>query len=83
MPVLPVHGHLRPERGHFLGEGAVRLVSQQLRPLDQHVPRRGVETRDLLVAQARGELRWRETRPMQDLVGIRVADPAEEPRIRE
>ena len=57
--------------------------AQALQPLLQRRLRRVVEPHDLFRAQLLGELHGRELRAVQDLVGVRVADAAEEPRVGE
>src|SRR5690606_5182199 len=62
---------------------ARRLGAQPIRPLGEHRARRLEEARELLLAQLIAPPHRRELRAVQDLVRVRVADPAEQALIRE
>ena len=80
-PEPAVHRHPRTERGHLLGEAVARLGAQAIRPLEEHLTRGGEEPLGLVLLQLLGQGQRREAGAMEDLVGIGVADPAEEMRI--
>src|SRR5688572_25885616 len=74
----PVHGELRPERGDAFWKRTRRFAPQPLQPIPQHALRAFVQARDLLVRELPAERDRRKARRVQDLVGVRIADAAEE-----
>ena len=83
LAVLAVHGHLRPEGGHLLGELLAGVPAQPLRPVEKRLLRRVVKAGDLRVGEPRRERDGGELRRVEDLVGVRVSDAGEERRIRQ
>src|SRR5690606_21318094 len=73
-------GHLGLERRHVLGERA-GAGAEARGPLLEHRPGRLEQTRHLFVVQLLREAHRRHLRSVQDLVGVGVADAAEEARI--
>ena len=59
------------------------LCAQQRGPLSQHFARCLEQARDLRRSQRARERQRRELRSMQDFIRIRIADAAEQPRIRQ
>ena len=81
--VSPMHRHLRAKRGDFLREPVAGLASESLGPLAEGRLGGGVKSRDLRLGEAAGELDRREPGGVQDLVGVGISDPGEEPRVGE
>jgi hypothetical protein len=78
-----VHRHVGPEGGDALRELAVRALPKPQYPVVERGPDGLEEPRVLAIAQ-RSRLPYRrELRPVEDLVGVRVADAGEDVRIRE
>ncbi len=79
------NAHGRPSRRRnavtLLGNSPPLCVAQPRRPLREHVERRSMQARALLVREPRRQHHRRQPRAMQDLVGVRVADAAQEPRV--
>src|SRR4051812_44406617 len=80
-PVATVDRHAASERGHLLRKAVPRLLPQAVGPFRQHHHGGVVQPRHLFVYQPAGELQRRELRAVQNLVGVRITDPAEEPGI--
>ena len=78
-----MHRHLRAKRGDFLWEPVAGLASESLGPLAEGRLGGGVKSRDLRLGEAAGELDRREPGGVQDLVGVGISDPGEEPRVGE
>ena len=79
-----VHRHLRPERGDLLREavaGLARSRSVHSRERRRASPRTGASI--VVVVERARQRERREPRAVQDLVGVGVADAAEEARIGE
>ena len=57
--------------------------AQPFHPLRQHLAHGSVKLIDRLVRQSRCQLQRRQPRPVEDLIGIRIPDAAEQPRVRE
>jgi len=81
--VAAVHRHRGAERGYLFGEGIGGLGADAIGPFEERRARRVVEPRDFRIAQLLRHRDWRELRAMQDLVGVRIADSAEDVRIGE
>ena len=76
-----MHGHSLAERGHALGKTAGGLAPESLDPVGERGARRLEQPRQLLVGELAGELDRRQARAVQDLVTVRVADPAQHARV--
>jgi hypothetical protein len=76
-----VHGHGRPERRDAFGKLLARLLAQPGDPLAQYRPRGLVEPSHLVVGERLTQLHRGQARAVQDLVGVRVANPAEDARV--
>src|SRR4030095_14805999 len=76
-------GHLRPEGCDLLGQAVPGLLAQTLDPLGQCGARGREEALDLTIIQAPRHFDRRQLGPVQDLVGICIADAAEQPGICE
>src|SRR5262245_25010229 len=81
--VTAVHRHLGAKGGHALGKIRPALRAQTLGPLHEHGARSLTKTGDLLIRQLAREDERRQTRAMQDLVRIGVADSRKEAGIGE
>lgn len=77
LAMAPVHGHLVVERSDPFGELLSRLAPQPVGPVDQGSPDGLVEPHDLFSAQGIRQLERRQSRAVQDLVRVGVADAAE------
>ena len=73
-----VDGHAGTKRGDLLGEIVAGLGSKPVGPLLEDSRHRLAQAFDLVVRQLRGQRQWRQSGAMEDLVGIGVADAAEE-----
>ncbi len=78
-----MHRHALAEGGDALREAVARLGTEPLDPGRERGARRVVEARDRVVVERCREHDGRETRRVEDLVGVRVADPREERRVGE
>src|SRR5439155_24717289 len=83
LAVAPVDGHPFAERRDPLGELRTGLPPQPFAPVEQRRARGLEEARALRVRELPRELHGRQARPMKDLGGVGVADPAEEPWVGE
>src|SRR5262249_43854468 len=83
LAVAPVRSHVAAEGGDTLGKFSASLSPEALDPIEECASRGLEETSDLLVREVAGELHGREPRPVQDLVRVRVADPAQDRGIGE
>ncbi len=83
LAVPSVHGHSLPKGGHGLGKTRSHLAPQDVGPAVQRGARCLVQARDLLGRQRPRQLQGRQPGGVQDLVGIGVADAAEEVRVGE
>src|SRR5439155_16455682 len=83
LAVAPMDGHPLAEGGHLFGEAVAGLRAQAFGPLVERRPRRRVEARDLVVAELARQLDGREAGPVEDLVGVGVADAGEQAGIGE
>src|SRR5262249_40694754 len=81
LPVAAVDGHVVAECRHLLGEAVADLVPYPRRELEQRRPGGGMQASHLLLAELLRELHRREASRVQDLVGVGVADPAQDARI--
>ena len=78
-----MNGHRLAERSDVLRKSCPGLAAEAVGPLEQGAPRGLEESRALVLAELAGQHHRREPGPMQDLVRVCVADPAEQPRIGE
>jgi hypothetical protein len=78
-----VHRHLGRNAVTFSGNPSFTSARRLIDPQAQRRPRRVVQTKQLLVRQRARQLQRREPGRVQDLVGVGVADAAEEVRIGE
>ena len=62
----------------FSGKLVRRFCRQPVDPHREDLARRVIQARDLAVGQCRRQLHWRQPGGVEDLVGIRVADSAED-----
>ena len=76
-----MHGHPRTERGDLLGKVVPSLLAEPAAPVLKHLAHRGVKRFDLRLVEMAGLLHRRQTGAMEDLVGIGVADAAEQTRV--
>ena len=76
-------GHLLAERRHLFRELALRLGAQPDHPFGQDLARGRVEPRHLVLGQLERHGDGTEAGAMQDLVGVGVADAAEQAGIGE
>ena len=76
-------GHLLAEGGHLFRKALARLLPEPRDPLGHHLPGGVTEPRHLLALQLGGQLEGREPRPVENLIGVSVADAAEQARIGE
>src|SRR5262245_884044 len=83
LSIATVDGHAVAECGHALREAAGRLSSKAVDPVGQRGPHRLEETGGLVGGQPAREHHRRQARAVEDLVGIRIADAAQEPRVGE
>lgn len=83
LSVFSVRRHLRSKSRHLLWEAVAVLRDQALHPLGRDLSRRGVEALHLLIGQALCPNQRRELRAMEDLVGVGIADTAEDAWIRQ
>ncbi len=79
----PVDRHLRPEGGDLVREAAGELAPQALDPLSERLQSGRVEAAPALVGELAGARERRETRAVQDLVRIGVADSGHQTGIGE
>src|SRR5207248_2360633 len=78
-----VHRHLRTERGHPRRKVLAGFGAQANRPLVEDRACSAVQPGDLLGRKLLRQYERRQLRTVQDLVGVSVADAAEQPRIGE
>ena len=78
-----MHGHLLAERGHLLRKAVTGLGSQSSEPSAEDRLRRLEEPDDVGGVEAARPRQRRQPGAVQDLVGVGVADAAEEMRIGE
>nr|WP_293417094.1 hypothetical protein [Piscinibacter sp.] len=80
-----MHRHLGSEGGHLLRPAALalRLVAQPRGPFLHHGLRRREQARRGVGVERARQRDGRQPRAVQDLVGVRIADAAEQPRIRQ
>src|ERR1017187_4595660 len=83
LAVAPMHGHPIAESGHLLREFLAGFGAQPVEPQRRSIARRGMQPRDLFRRQFARLRDGRQSRGMQDLVRIGIADAAERPRIGE
>ena len=76
-----VHRHPLAERRHLAREVVAGLGAEPVGPLHEDRTGRVMEPSHVGVGQSSGLLERRKPGTMQDLVGVRVADAAEEPGI--
>src|SRR6516165_12381617 len=81
--VPSVDRHAFVKGGHLLGEAFAGFAPKTLGPFEQRPPRRVEEPLHLLFREASRELHRRKPRGVEDLVGVRITDAAEETRIGE
>ena len=83
LAVLAVHRHLGAERRHLLGKAvaAPRARSRSVHSREHRARRRRTAARSPRRRELLRQRHRREPRAVQDLVGVGVADAAEEPRI--
>src|SRR6185369_11747546 len=81
LAVAAVDRHAGTERGHLLREARSRLAPKALRPFEERSACGGPQPLDFFARQLSGQPDRREAGAMQDLVAVRVADAAEEPRV--
>src|SRR5580704_9363359 len=77
LPVAAVNRHFGTKRGDLLGKFAVGFSTQPISRFDQYRPRSVVESSDFIVSQLLRHGYGRKLCAMQDLVGVRVSDTAE------
>src|SRR5690606_10012664 len=80
---LAVRGHGGMKGGDSAGEAGAELLAQATDPLLQGRARDLVEPRHLVVREVARELERRDPREQQDLVGMRVPDSGQDPRVGE
>src|SRR5690606_878229 len=78
LTVPPVYGHAFTKRRHLLREAALVLVAQALRPFDEGRARRIEETLPCAIVEHSRLHQRRQPRAMQDLIGVRIADAAQD-----
>ena len=78
-----MHRHLGTERRDLLGKPVAGLATQALGPFDQDRPAGVVEARELAVVELVVHADRGQAGAVQNLVGVRVADAAQEARIGE
>ena len=83
LTVAAVHRHAVAKRRHLLGETRARLGTEALDPLPEHRAGGGEERGRLAGGEIAGALEGRQLRPVQDLVGVGVADAGENVRVGE
>ena len=83
LPVAAVHRHVRAKGGHLLGEVVAVVGAQPGDPVGKRRAGRLVQARDLFRRELVGHGERRQARAVQDLVGIGVADAAEQARVGE
>src|SRR6516162_5664645 len=81
--VPSVDRHAFVKGGHLLGEAFTGFAPKTLGPFEQRPPRRVEEPLHLLFREASREPHRRKPRGVEDLVGVRITDAAEETRIGE
>src|SRR5260370_20307320 len=79
--VSAVHGHAFAKRCYFLGEFALCILAKPFDPPNQRQPDRLEEAANLLGGELLRELDRRKSRLKENLVGVGVADAAEQSRI--
>ena len=75
--------HLGMKRRHLFREAIAKLASQPIGPLLKRAARRLVKARDLVLRQLSSALEGGKPGFQEDLVGVCVADPAEDARVRQ
>src|SRR6266850_2868096 len=83
LPEASVDGHRVMKRRDLLRKRPLQLPSQLINPDDQRRARRVVQPRDLVGTQRLRQLQRGETCRVKNLVGVSVADAAEQMRIGE
>ena len=78
---LAVYRHLGPEGGHLAGKSRAGLPAQAIAPLGEGGAGPVEEPLDLAIAELARHGDRRDARPVQDLVRVGVADPAEDPLV--
>src|SRR5487761_172288 len=81
--IAAMHRHLGSKRGHLFRERTSGFRAQAIGPFDERGAGGVVKPRELRLAQLLRHRDWRKLCAMQYLVGIRVADSAEDARIGE
>ena len=76
-----MHCHASVKRGHLFRQPPTGRPAQTFGPLEQNRAAGLVQPGQLGLVQVGGALERRQPGPVQDLVGIGVADPAEHPRV--
>ena len=83
LSMFSVDRHFGTKRGHLFGKPFPHLLAKSLGPVEQSAPRRFEEGFDLGLGELLSERHRRESRAVENLIGVRVSDPAEQSRIRE
>src|SRR5215472_3060743 len=83
LPVATVDGHPLPEGGHLLRKSGAGLLAKPVGPGPENGAGRLVESPDLVLLQPLRQRHRGQAGGVEDLVRIRVADAAEEPRVGE
>src|SRR5579864_4091330 len=81
LSVAAVNRHAFAKRGHLFGKGGFRLRAQPVDPEPQGLARRREQSFRFLRLQLMRERDGRKLGRVQDLIGIRVADAAQQARI--
>ncbi len=76
-----MYGHLRSEGRDLFGKLLPGPLSQTIRPLAQHLRGRALQAPHFLLAEILSPSQGRQPRAVEDLVGVGVADAAEQPRV--
>ena len=83
LAVAAMHGHPVAKRGDSLGKSARRPRCRSRSVQSSSTARVAANRRRTLGSERARQRQWREPRAMQDLVGVGVADAAQEPRVGE
>src|SRR5450755_2650109 len=83
LAIAAVNGHALAESRYFLGEPGARLGPQSLGPFEKDLKRCVAESDNLFRLEFRCQSDRRQAGAMQNLIGIRIANAAEKPRIGE
>ncbi len=81
LAVTAVNGHLLPEGSNLFGEPIPCLASKALGPFDKCLLRGLEQSRDFVLGELLGEPYRREPGVVENLVGVGVANPAEQPGV--